>query len=411
MKREVEVRLKRGMKGATLIFMFNDGNDKKVLSRATGRIVLYHEMTGGDEIHQINLHPTNSVYRIGYEDDKNYKDADNDKYKELARLFKCGQYQTLVVKSVNKDGTYEYEDNKVLQVHQFDYIDETQNRIQNVVTQKRINRAISIVDSLSVSQQKEVLFHFNQDPTKMSASEIWMRLINQSSGIVLNRDKYDEVDLGGGKKKSRSYLEYFVDEYSNQFADEESDVYLKTLILRALIVKKDDMRTVIERRNTGYYLGEKTLGAELHNVINFLRSNVKEREHVKATVSKYDEVPHNDIPQLLEARGIKFDNSNVIEEKERAVFMAAENQQHRRNLDAARNTFRMVVEDDIDPTKLEEMLEVARGVWGNGKFWKIGEILENNPDANYEEIKELIKKAKANRKVAREKEKVETASS
>lgn len=407
MKREVEVRLKRGMKGATLIFMFNDGNDKKVLSRATGRIVLYHELTGGDEVHQINLHPTNSVYRIGFEDDKNYKDPDNDKYKELARLFKTGQYQTLVVKKVDK-GVYEYESNPVLQVHQFDYIDETQNRINNVVTQKRINRAIAIVDSLSLEQQKEVLFHFNQDPTGMKASDIWMRLINQSSGIVLNRDKYDEVEYEKGKKQSRSYLEYFVEEYANKFSDEQSDVYLKTLILKALVVKKDDMRTVLERKNTGYYLGERQIGVEFHNVINFLRSNPKEKEHIKSQVSKYDEVPNNDIPELLKTRGIKVEDKKVeVTEVPRGEFMSAENQKHRRNLDAARNTFRMVVSDEIEPEALEVLLEEARKVWAGGKFWNLSKVLEENPSANYEEIKQIRDDIKASQRANSKKEKAE----
>lgn len=399
MKREIRVQLVKGSKGANLQFRFrvksaSGGEDIVVLSRALNALVMEKELIGGDSTLQVNLHPNNNCYRITFEDNSNYVDSHNNKFKKLAEMFQQGcQFQTMAVKKVKPDGSFEYEPNENLFVHQFDCIDDTANNIQNVVTLKRMVRAMNIVNAMTPSQMKDTLFHFGQDPTGQQPSEMWMRLINPSDGVALNRDRFDEVE-GKNGKMTRSALEYFVEDYANRFKKEDDEVFLKTLILKALVIKKDDRRTILERKPSGYMLGEKHLGTELQNVINFIRNNEREREAIKDLVQKFDEVPNDDIPELLKSRGVFIDEKQTREQTNKEFMGGLEQMEHTRNLERARTKYRMQISDDIDFETLKSLLLTANDIWEHGKFQKLPQLLREQPSWTYDQIVEELEKRK-----------------
>lgn len=370
----------------TMYMEFNDGKDIWVYT-VNKQLILKSQMLPSDEVMHIKLSQMNPKFYIKWDDKPAYHDPQNETWKQIAKLIPYNQ-NVLVVDKIDHDGLHIYSDkgNSNLTVHRFDFINESAHHIEMVLVVKNMNRAMNIVNSMGKEQRKEVLYHFGYDPKEMKNSELYLRLIDPQNGVVLNRAKFDTKVIGG-QQVGRSFLEYFVDRYMSQ----DDETTLKTLVLKALLIKKADQTNIIEKRSTGYYfIGENSIGQDLDSAVAYLKRNEKDLDFVKNQVAINDKLVEDDMPELLMVKGIKADDQKIIEQSTEELKENEHFQQQQYLLRTCREKFRMTVSDEESIAELKIRVERGTKTWNRLKFFKDAykEVLDH-PEWKFEKVEQV----------------------
>jgi len=248
---------------------------------------------------------------------------------------------------------------------------------------------------MNKEQKKEVMYHFGHNPADMTHSQLTMRLIDPGNGIVLNRARFDDKVVNG-QTIGRSYLEYFVDRYS----EANEDITIQTLVSKALLIKLSDGRNIIEKRANGYYyINENSIGQNFHEAAEYLKRNKKDFDYVKNNVEKNDVLVEDDIPSLLLAKGIKETDDGVEEQNKEELKNNESFQKRERLLNVCREKYRMTVNDEMSIAKLEKLIEEAKSTWSRLNFFsELKKEIESHQEWSYERYRQMLDDAELKRK-------------
>lgn len=375
MIRQIKLQRKPGDKAKKryIYLQFKDGNTTYVVSRNSNQICKASELTVGDEVKMITIADTSPPYLIRYDEDSKHDDDLNAK--ELVRLLKT-HMSVRVVLGYDGNGNPMYDRNinaaQKLNSHQLDLIDDTAVHTQNVEVLNRQIKNLNVVKQMNPRQRADVLYHFGHDPIGMKNSEMFMRLADLHSGLVVSRRKYDSVSAAGGER-DRTYLEYFSEVYDPA----DQSIYLDTTFKKGLVIRRyENGPAIIERKkNSGYFMGDIFLGMTLGDAKTKIMKDEKLFSLLQRDVEKRDDTPEDDIPTLI---------GKTDEEVAKVAETVNPDANHKHLLAVCRERFKMVLEDNIALPTLEKLFDEGKSM--NQKFNSSGLIsfFEANPDFTYD---------------------------
>lgn len=309
-KTQYRLQLAPGKKGGFFHFEFGKGADTMVVTENPKRLIKKSEMLPSDKVWTVNLREDSNPFITFFYDPNN---ASTEEWKKIAEQIKTNHDKTNYVIKRKPDGTYLYGEKPVrVNPHIFDFVDETQLAMENYVVLKNMIRAMNAVARMNVRDRAKVLFYYGINPNTMTSSEMFMRLADPNGGMAVRRDIYDYIEVNG-RKKSRTYLEHFIDTF---LLKEDITTVVTSTVRKAMMVTMPDIgKPLIERRpDSGYYINDRLIAPTFEEMIVVVASDKKLYELIKTRVEQFDVVNENDEERILRQFGLTLDEAGRVKE-------------------------------------------------------------------------------------------------
>lgn len=275
MKHTIIIRAAKDTAGGWLILdKIKTKEGKEVMVTKDHEVIELHLRKPSDEVWRKRITP-DEPYTLTYDDDKNFKDNNNEKRKKMCEVLPYHQQMiTEGFKNPNSGAVLLYE---------FDDI--AMNDIRNYNVLAMLRSAVNKVWEMSYREKVDLMYFFGENPDGLGYRAITQRLIDGSGAVVMRRHEFGRT--------GKSYLEYFVEDYKG--ADAIS--VLKAAIIKGTMIKD----APIHMEGKIYMMGDKVLGGTVEEVVNWLTNNPKIKDYLINTVNSNDLVDPDEFEDAAEA--------------------------------------------------------------------------------------------------------------
>lgn len=352
MKHTIILRSAPGCQGGWLVLDKIKKNNKEYMVTKDHEVVEMHLRKASDEVWRRRVTP-DDPYTLTYDDDKNFKDNNNEKRKLMCELLPYHhQMITEGFKNPNSGAVLLFE---------FDDIAMNDVRNYNVLAMQRA--AVNKVWDMSYREKVDLMYFFGENPDGLGYRALTQRLIDGGGAIVMRR-----TDFG---RSGKTHLEYFVEDYKG--ADPMS--VLKAAIVKATMIKD----APIKKEGRIFMLGDKVLGGTVEEVVNWLVNNPKMKDYLLNTVNQNDLLDPDDFEDAVEFANKtgdfkvveKTDDEDIVRKKAKSFLI-----QHWHNLNMP---------------DLKKKIAEAEPIFAKAKLYEMEDQIGRKKGATLEWVAEIVK--------------------
>lgn len=173
------------------------------------------------------------------------------------------------------------------------------NHAKNVKIINQIIAAMNKAKNMSYKEKLDALFFYGESPITangvMTHSEAFVRLTEPAYGIILRRSVFGSTNM--------TSMEHFI----TQYAPEESEYLIKTIIIKGMVLKDKQGETMIKQSGTAMLFAGNIIGNSVDEAVAYFNQNPKYKESLISLVSQLDTVNQDDMDEVL----TKFEKGNT----------------------------------------------------------------------------------------------------
>ncbi len=337
MKHFITIKPLAGTKGGRLItdrIKYKDGKEYACLKHSQ-KAVLRDLLKPSDEPISQYITTTSTEFSFSYDDSAT--DVGNRDRMLMADVLKY--HHMMYVK--------DFKNPRMGAVVLFEMEDLAANDIRNFNIELLLLTAKNKAHAMSYQEKIDAYYFYGENPmlqtedgyVAMDHRQLSLRMWSGDEGLVLRRIPFGNT--------GKTYVEHFVKEYKKG----EETYMLKTVILKALILRDGEDKPLIKKDGAAYFFGSDIIGSSVDECVVWLNNNPKRKKFLVDQVKESDVIGVDNLDEaMLEPEKENIEATLEKKESEEAIRKEAQSMK-------VGNWWNLPME------KLEKEMESVRPLW------------------------------------------------